>query len=221
MVQKIYVLLAGICCMVATGFSQAKMTATEWESYQKTISQRAEKIVSTLNIADSNKAHKVKYIIANQYSSLNDIHSKQEDAAVILKTNTGLTKDALQEALKKNDSVTAKKLSRLHGKYLKKLSKKLSSDQIEKVKDGMTYGVLPVTYKGYQDMIPTLTESQKSQILGWLTEAREFAMDASSSEKKHAWFGKYKGKINNYLSEQGYDSKKERAAWEKRLKTEK
>jgi len=52
----------------------------------------------------------------------------------------------------------------------------------------------------------------------WLAEAREHAMDAQSSNKKHEWFGKYKGRINNYLSKQGYDSQKERQGWEDRTK---
>jgi hypothetical protein len=65
-------------------------------------------------------------------------------------------------------------------------------------------------------MLPGLTEQQKAQILVWLTEAREHAMDAESSEKKHAWFGKYKGRINNYLSAAGYDMKKAGEDWQKR-----
>jgi hypothetical protein len=32
-------------------------------------------------------------------------------------------------------------------------------------------------------------------------------MDGGSSEEKHALFGKYKGRINNYLSAQGFDLK--------------
>ena len=82
----------------------------------------------------------------------------------------------------------------------------------------MTYNVLPITYKAYQEEILTLTDEQKKQILVWLTEAREHAMDAESSDKKHAWFGKYKGRINNYLSAAGYDLKKEGIEWEKRRK---
>ena len=27
-------------------------------------------------------------------------------------------------------------------------------------------------------------------------------------QEKHGWFGKYKGRINNYLSKAGYDMKK-------------
>ena len=67
-------------------------------------------------------------------------------------------------------------------------------------------------------MIPTLTQEEKAQIMAWLVEAREFAIDAENSNKKHAAFGKYKGRINNYLAKRGYDLKKEREAWYERIK---
>ena len=73
----------------------------------------------------------------------------------------------------------------------------------------MTYRVMPVTYTAYQEMILTLTTEQKEKIYNWLKEAREQAMDEGSSEDKHKVFGKFKGRINNYLSAQGYDMKKE------------
>jgi hypothetical protein len=43
-------------------------------------------------------------------------------------------------------------------------------------------------------------------------------MDAESSDKKHAVFGKYKGRINNYLSAEGYDLKKATEEWQQRIK---
>ena len=85
------------------------------------------------------------------------------------------------------------------------------------MKDGMTYGVLPITVKAYDDMLPNLTAEQKTQILTWLTEAREKAMDAGSSEQKHAWFGKYKGKINNYLSAAGINMNQAGKDWQARI----
>ena len=76
------------------------------------------------------------------------------------------------------------------------------------MKDGLTYGVAPLTYGVYLKMYPELTGEQKTQIKSRLHEARELAMDGSTSDEKHAVFGKYKGKINNYLSKAGYDAKK-------------
>ena len=66
--------------------------------------------------------------------------------------------------------------------------------------------------------IDSRSEEEKAQIYAWLIEAREFALDAENSNKKHAAFGKYKGRINNYLAKRGYDLKKEREEWYKRIK---
>jgi hypothetical protein len=81
----------------------------------------------------------------------------------------------------------------------------------------MTYGVLPITMTAYHDMLPNLTDAQTAQMLAWLTEAREHAMDASTSEQKHAWFGKYKGRINNYLSAAGIDMNQAGKDWQARI----
>jgi hypothetical protein len=67
-------------------------------------------------------------------------------------------------------------------------------------------------------MIPSLQPAEKAQILIWLKEGRELAIDAESSNKKHEVFKKYKGRINNYLSKRGYNIEKEREEWGKRVK---
>jgi hypothetical protein len=46
-----------------------------------------------------------------------------------------------------------------------------------------------------------------AQIMTELIAAREIAMDAGTAEEKHQVFGKFKGRINNYLTAQGYDLK--------------
>lgn len=80
-------------------------------------------------------------------------------------------------------------LYRTHFAYPAALSLYLNQNQIEAVKDGLTYGVLMVTYNATLDMIPTLKVEEKKQIYVWLVEARELAMDAESSNKKHEnWY---------------------------------
>jgi hypothetical protein len=81
----------------------------------------------------------------------------------------------------------------------------------------MTFGRLKRDYLATQDMIPSLSDYEKQQILIWLKEAREYAMDAADSKGKHFWFDKYRGRTNNWLSSRGYDLKKERDAWMKRI----
>lgn len=190
----------------------------EKEAYTKVITERAAKITAVLGIEDKAKAEKVTYVIRDQYSNLNDVYAARDLNVKAIKEKYKEDKAERDTALAKENRAVDASLAKLHKKYLKNLSAHLTEKQVEQVKDGMTYGVLPLTYRAYQEEILTLTDYQKKQILVWLTEAREKAMDAESSDKKHAWFGKYKGRINNYLSAAGYDLKKEGEEWQKRIK---
>lgn len=187
-------------------------------AYRKTIQLRASKIVQQLAVADTVKAGKVRDVIAAQYIALNDIYKSRDSKIAAVRNDKSLNKEVVNDSLKMFQAEAVTAVEKLHHPYLKKLAKLLHKDQVIKVKDGMTYGVVPLTYGAYLDMLPQLTVAQKEQIMVWLTEAREKAMDAESSEKKHGWFGKYKGKINNYLSAAGIDMKKEGDAWQERIK---
>ncbi|QNN44408.1 DUF3826 domain-containing protein [Pedobacter roseus] len=198
-------------------FAQTNAAADK-ETYTKMITDRAAKIVTNLGLTDARKTEKVTVIVRDQYSNLNDIYAARDARVKEIKEKNKDNKVERDSALAKDGRIVETALNKLHKKYISKLSAQLTNEQVELVKNGMTYNVLPITYKAYQEEILTLTEDQKKQILIWLTEAREHAMDAESSDKKHAWFGKYKGRINNYLSAAGYDLKKEGIEWEKRRK---
>jgi len=185
--------------------------------YKKAIKERSAKIVNTLGITDSGKYNAVLDDLTNQYSSLNTIHEQNKSAIAEIKKNS-LTKDEADEALKKQEEKKSSLLLQQHAAFIAHLKENLTEDQLEKVKDGMTYKVFPITYAAYQDMLTNLTAEQKNQIYTWLKEARELAMDAESSDKKHQVFGKYKGRINNFLSAAGYNMKKEGEEWQKRIK---
>jgi len=203
-----------------TSFGQS-MSAEEKVKYVKDITGRADKIVANLAISEIKKAENVRNIIRDQYSNLNDIYTQRDLKAKEIKSKNEGNKVERDSALAKQNREVTKSLDKLHKKYISKLSAQLTDEQVDLVKNGMTYNVLPITYKAYQEEILTLTEAQKKQIWVWLVEAREHAMDAESSNKKHAWFGKYKGRINNYLSAAGYDLKKEGIEWQKRIDAKK
>ena len=185
--------------------------------YVESIVNRSQKIVDKLGLTDAKVAEDVCNIIANRYFELNDIYEIR-DAKVKTVKESGLTGDAKDEALKAAEIEKDAALYRSHFAFPASLSLFLNEEQIEAVKDGMTYGVVKVTYEATLDMIPSLKEEEKAQIYAWLVEAREFAMDAENSNKKHAAFGKYKGRINNYLAKRGYNLTKEREEWAKRVK---
>ena len=185
--------------------------------YVESIVNRSQKIVDKLGLTDAKVAEDVCNVIANRYFELNDIYEIR-DAKVKTVKESGLTGDAKNAALKAAENEKDAALYRSHFAFPASLSLFLNEEQIEAVKDGMTYGVVKVTYEATLDMIPSLKEEEKVQIYAWLVEAREFAMDAENSNKKHAAFGKYKGRINNYLAKRGYNLTKEREEWAERVK---
>jgi iron-sulfur cluster repair protein YtfE (RIC family) len=212
------ILFTGIAALVCINIHAQQKNINQPEAdYKKVITERSAKIVNTLGLTDSDKYNKALNEIVNQYSRLNAIHGQNKIAIAEIKKQS-LEKSEMEEAIKKLEEKKSSALLQLHGDFIAYLKKNLSADQLEKIKDGMTYRVFPVTYTAYQDMLPNLTTQQKEKIYAWLKDARELAMDEGSSEDKHKVFGKYKGRINNYLSRAGYDMKKEGEEWQKRIK---
>ncbi|TDO77271.1 uncharacterized protein DUF3826 [Flavobacterium chryseum] len=185
--------------------------------YINITNERAAKIVAKLELANPAKEKAVTDIIAQQFRDLSQIQDGRDAEIKKIKADSSLVKEKRNEKIDKLKATADESIGKLHKEYLKKLGTQLSQDKIVAVKDGMTYGVVEITYAGYQDMLPALTKEQKEYIYTNLVEAREFAMDGGTSKEKHAWFGKYKGRINNYLSKEGYDLNKESADWHKRV----
>lgn len=217
--MKKYLVMMCVCLMagVLTANAQAQ-TQAEQENYTKVITERSAKIVTAIGVTDSAKFKRVRSILVGQYRALGVIHDTRNAKVKEIKTQLASDKDGANAQIAAIDSNVDQQLSAQHTIFLSKLGKELNADQINGVKDEMTYKVLEVTYNAYTDELPQLTTEQKAQIKTWLIEAREKAIDAESSDKKHEVFGKYKGRINNYLSKQGYDMKKAGEEWQKRIK---
>ena len=147
-------LLAAIV-LLFTITANAQLVPLDYEgrdsAYVENIKKRAQKIVDGLQLTDQKQARNVCNIIANRYFLLNDIHAKYNKSQ----------QDALQAELYKH-----------HCELASALAIYLNDEQIEAVKDGMTFGRLKRDYLATQDMIPSLSDYEKQQILIWLKEAR-------------------------------------------------
>ena len=161
--------------------------AAEAAAHLQVLTDRAAEIVDALKLENPDLAARVRDEIAQQYLALGKLH------------HAGQAEPAALDAL--------------HRRFLARLGARLTPAQVDQVKDGMTYGVVPITFDGYQQMLPNLTDEQRCEIHAQLLEAREYAMDAGSSDAKHAVFGKYKGRINNYLSRAGIELKQAEKEW--------
>ncbi|ATC63362.1 hypothetical protein CMV30_05005 [Nibricoccus aquaticus] len=183
-------------------------------AYTKVLDERSSKIVAALELGDSTKAARVQARIIAQYRSLNAWQETHEEKLKELRK----TKDAEPAKSEIAAIYAARKTAR--DTFLADLAKDLTPAQVDTVKDKLTYNKLQVTYNGYLQQLPSLKEEQKKKIYDWLLEAREEGIDGVSSHEKDEIFGKYKGRINNYLSNEGYDLKQSSIDWKARRDAE-
>lgn len=190
----------------AIGWTQTAIAQDDEAAYTRAITERAEKIVAPLAIDDAAKRDRVRGAIVQQYRDLRDVHAARDAKLAQAKGQPGdaTIAEAWRGVAQKEADLA---LFALHRRFLARLGAEISPEQVDKIKDGMTYGVVQITYQRYRELLPQLTVEQQADILANLLEAREYAMDAGSSDEKHAIFGKYKGRINNYVSAAGYNMK--------------
>ncbi len=197
----------GSCALLAIASISPWIVAEETsqeEAYSRAIAARSSAIVEKLGLSDEKIADRIELAISEQYRGLRDIHDSRDAEIKALQANSqedSSNSDNVIEEVRQDSRI---KQFQLHRTFVARLSAELTPEQVIGVKDGMTYGVVPTTYARYLQMLPNLTEDEKLTIMAFLIEAREYAMDAGSSDEKHGWFRKYKGKINNYLSSAGY-----------------
>ncbi len=201
-----------ICVILPTfaadGERTAPFTAAELEQvYTANIEKRAGDILQLLALDDAAKAARVRDAIVAQYRSL-----RARDAAM-----DGMFEALAQNApgIETNRQAILRILSQqLHQQFLSRLAADLAPEQIEVVKDKMTYNKVKVTYDAYCQILPKLTEAEKAKILATLKAAREEAMDGGSATEKTAIFQRYKDQINVMLDASGHDVAKATHEWE-------
>lgn len=192
----------------------------EMEEYTRVITGRADKIVDAMTFYNSKTKTYVRDVIVEHYRFLNDNEELRNNDVAKIKEEYADNKELRNAKIDLRKAEQEIKTRDHHYAFYAQLKSKISEEQIDQVKDGLTYGVLNVTYFSYCEMIPSLKAEEKEQMRVWLLQAREHAIDGGSSREKHGWFGKYKGRMNNYLSARGYDLQEERRQWEARLAKE-
>lgn len=206
-------------CICISATTLASDVSDERAAYLQVVRERAARIVDTIELEEAEtRRDAVITVIANQYRDLNDLQEAEEQALEDLQDSlSGVSQQAYDSAAVAVRMSLSNETHLLHYAFIGRLSALLNPAQVDAVKDGMTYSVMPRTFIVYQELLPEMTEEQRIHVHSLLAEARELAMDAGSSKAKHRVFGKYKGKINNYLSDLGYDLKAaEQRMWERK-----
>ena len=175
--------------------------------YDATINERAADILKLLALTDLAKSNRVYQAIVDQYRAL-----RARDEAIDAELEN-VPRDSA-EWLAARIAMFPHMSKPLHERFIAKLAADLTPDQMELVKDKMTYGKVQFTYAAYCAIVPNLTDEEKARILDLLKQARDEAMDGGSSAEKSAIFQKFKDQINAYLDSRGYDIAKATKEWQ-------
>lgn len=193
--------------------SKTAEAAAKDAEYTEVLEKRTAPMIAALDLGDSTKSARIQARIIARYKSLNAWQEKYETRLKELRKSP-------DESAKTEIAAAYAERKAAREAFLADLAKDLTPAQIDIIKDKLTYNKLQVTYTGYQQQLPTLTEEQKKKVYDWLLEAREEGIDGVSSHEKDEIFGKYKGRINNYLSQEGYDLKQSSIDWKARREAE-
>lgn len=210
--HSVRVILAALATVILASFASAQetsppLTTAEIEaSYVAAIAQRTTDILALLKLEDA-KSNRVAGIILAQYRLL-----RLRDDTIDAMNKLMAADEAL--AQRSRAEVSQALTPRLHERFLARLAGELTPDQVETVKDKMTYGKVKVTFDAYCQIVPALTDSDKAKIMELLKLAREEAIDGGSTAEKSRVFQKYKDQINAWLDAHGHDVAKAYRDWE-------
>ena len=143
------------------------------------IDKRVDAYVATLNLNSPEREERIKNVIRTNLRGVRDAHN----AWMAPSKN-------VREDLNKG------------------LAADLSAEQIDAIKNLLTYNGITRNYIAYHVIVPNLTKEDDEKIMTLLREAREAGLDRKNArDMMGAAFEPYKKQIENYLISRGHDWK--------------
>lgn len=165
------------------------------------LERKANEWTASLNLEDKQIAGLVSTHIYNHLRKVRDWHNAHPYTMVPEGINPLTGKPLTQlERQMIADSAMPKEV---HTRLMKELRRLLTEEQVEAILDKYTVGKVAFTLKGYQAIVPNLTEEDTKYILTQLKLAREQAIDYKSMKQISAIFEIYKTNIEQYFTNSG------------------
>ena len=157
--------------------------------------------VASLELNDDKKAGFAVTAIYNHLRKVRDWHNEHPYTTIPEGINplTGKPLSKLDREMIA-DSAMPKEV---HERLMKDLHRVLTEEQIEQILDKYTVGKVAFTLKGYQAIVPNMTEEETAFVLEQLKLAREQAIDYKNMKQISAIFEIYKTKCEQYFNEHG------------------
>ncbi|MFL5739402.1 MAG: DUF3826 domain-containing protein [Flavisolibacter sp.] len=157
--------------------------------------------VNALQLNDVAKEERVKLAIATHLKAVRDWHNDHPSSTVPAGINpaTGNRLSEMDRDIIANSAMPKS----VHDSLMNILNKELSTGQVEAVLDKYTIGKVAFTLQGYRAIVPDLKPEEEAQILVYLKQAREQAIDYKNIKEISAIFEIYKTKCEQYLNSNG------------------
>ena len=165
------------------------------------LQQKAQRWVEGLNLNDEAKLTKVEQAIATHLTAVRDWHNSHPFTQVPAGLNPA-TGNKLSD-LDRQLIVCSSKPAAIHTALMQVLNAELNAEQVAFILDQYTIGKVAFTLKGYEAIVPDLTEKERAEIRKNLEQAREQAIDYKNMKEISAIFEIYKTKCEQYLNNNG------------------
>lgn len=171
------------------------------DQQKQQILEKAQKWVGALELQDKAKEKLVTGFVEKHLTAVHEWNKTHPATDVPAGVNPR-TGEALTELDRRMIAQSAIPKT-VHQTLMDSLRAHLSEAQVEKVLDGYTVGKVAFTLKGYQAIVPNLTDKETDVILTNLKLAREQAIDYKNMKSISGIFEIYKTKNEKYLNEHG------------------
>ncbi|WP_420148924.1 DUF3826 domain-containing protein, partial [Spirosoma sp.] len=150
---------------------------------------------------DAGKEKRLTNVVATHLKAVRDWHNEHPASTVPAGINpvTGKPLSELDRQLIADSAIP----STVHQSLMTGLQQDLDKSQVDAILDKYTIGKVAFTMNGYRSIVPNITPTEETTILGFLEQAREQAVDYKNMKEISAIFEIYKTKSEQYLNTNG------------------
>lgn len=163
--------------------------------------RKAQAWTDSLNLNDKKKETSVMNLILNHLIAVNNWHNAHPYTEIPEGINpaTGNFLNKIDRDVIANSAIPTS----VHQNLMNGLRSELTENQVDKILDFYTIGKVAFTMKGYEAIVPNMTDKERFYILSQLKLAREKAIDYKSMKAISAIFKIYKNNCEKYLNDNG------------------
>lgn len=185
--------------------NEAATKPSEEALFEASIERRAAKTVGEMKLDDAAKAERVKERFKRHFRDLHawDVAHGKERTELF----KALRKDKENAELRAKYDALIAPLMATQKSFFDEMNAELTPEQVDAIRENLVGGRYDHNIRGYKAEYPDLPPEAWQKVVAMWQQAREEAMPLDNKEAKNEVFEIYKGRVNNWLSQQGYTGK--------------